>query len=285
MAEARLPERRFVEVVLLWCNSTTTPPRDALEFVLRAAAPESAEDELVKTIKSAVEDLGADPTEDARAEALEKIKDWIVVMNYDGGEERGRAARKRAREEVDDPIPSSSPYQEFKRRRTKIAGSFAFDRSLDDIDSMGSLAIAVDEFKAAFGEDCFEKFERLCPMAVGEFKEAFGEDCFEKFKRLCPRIFAPSQSQGTAFEAPRSRSKSPRDRRSRSRSCDRQRPPAVDWNAGFADGGFCPHQQWKKARSRRTDRFLHDEAMDHRENRATYMRMNAEEKLTYGPSE
>ena len=213
MAEARLPERRFVEVVLLWCNETTVPPKAALKYVLRAAAHEQAEDELVKTIKSVVEDLGPNPTEDARSEALEEIKHWIVATDYDGGKERGRAARKRAREEMYDPIPGSSAYQEFKRRRSQIAGDIAFDRSLEEIENAFSLANKRSYYQKGSAQTDLKRLNSIigAVAVVGNnFKavvdagllgksdgDGFEVGAIDELKRLCPHIIAQFQEHGT----------------------------------------------------------------------------------------
>jgi hypothetical protein len=198
MAEAPLPERRFVEVVLLWCNSVTVPPTAALEFVLRAAAQKPAEDELVKTIKSAVERLGPDPTEDARSEALEVIKEWVVAMDYDGGTEKGRAARKRAREEVRYPKDGSSAYQEFKRRRSQIAGDIA----LEEIENAFSIAQERSYYqKRSAQKDLTRLNSMIGAVAVvdagllGKFDGKVG--AIDELKRLCPHIFAHYQERGT----------------------------------------------------------------------------------------
>lgn len=207
MAEAPLPERRFVESVLLWCNETTVPPKAALKYVLRAAAQEPAEDELVKTINSAVEDPGPNPTEDARSEALEEIKEWVVATDYDGGEERGRAARKRAREAVDDPIPGSSAYREFKKRRAKIAYVDAVQRScwqlaacLEDVQDMTSIAGTLQTVKAGFGENCFDELKRLCPHIFAQYQERGTLATFEgALSRGTAPAFEPPQSHGGAL--------------------------------------------------------------------------------------
>ena len=209
MAEARLPERRFVEVVLLWCNSVTVPPRDALEFVLRAAAQEPAEDELVKTINSAVGRLGPDPTEDARSEALEVIKEWVVAMDYDGGAEKGRAARKRAREAVRYPKDGSSAYQEFKRRRSQIADDIA----LEQIENAFSIAQERSYYqKRSVQKDLTRLHSIMGAVAVlgnnvkavvdaGLIGECDGDGfdvvAIDELKRLCPHIFAQIQEHGT----------------------------------------------------------------------------------------
>ena len=215
MAEVPLPERRFVEVVLLWCNSVTVPPTAALKYVLRAAAQEPAEDELVKTIKSVVEDLGPNPTEDARSEALEEIQHWVVAMNYDGGEERGRAARKRAREEVRYPKDGSSAYQEFKRRRSQIAGDIA----LEEIENAFSIAQERSYYqKRSAQKDLTRLNSMIGAVAVvdagllGKFDgNGFDVGAIDELKRLCPHIFAQIQEHGTlaTFEGALSRGTAP----------------------------------------------------------------------------
>mmetsp|Transcript_1042 Transcript_1042/g.3442 ORF Transcript_1042/g.3442 Transcript_1042/m.3442 type:complete len:215 (-) Transcript_1042:223-867(-) len=126
MAEAPLPERRFVESVLLWCNETTVPPKAALKYVLRAAAQEPAEDELVKTINSAVEDLGPNPTEDARSEALEEIQHWVVATDGlrrrqgerpGGAEARARGGGRSHSRLVGVPGVQKTPREDRVRRR------------------------------------------------------------------------------------------------------------------------------------------------------------------------
>ena len=227
MAEAPLPEQRFVEVVLLWCNRTTTTPTAALECILCAAADEPADDALVKKIKAAVGRLGPDPTEDARSEALEEIQDWIVATDYDGGEERGRAARKRAREEVYDPIPGSSPYQEFKRRRSQIAGDIAFDRSLEEIENAFSIANKRSYYQKRSAQKDLGRLNSIMGAVavlgnnvkavvdagpLGKFDgNGFDVGAIDELKRLCPHIFAQIQEHGTlaTFEGALSRGTAP----------------------------------------------------------------------------
>ena len=153
--------------------------------------------------------LGPDPTEDARSEALEVIKEWVVAMDYDGGAEKGRAARKRAREAVRYPKDGSSAYQEFKRRRSQIADDIA----LEQIENAFSIAQERSYYqKRSVQKDLTRLHSIMGAVAVlgnnvkvvvdaGLIGECDGDGfdvvAIDELKRLCPHIFAQIQEHGT----------------------------------------------------------------------------------------
>ena len=136
-------------------------------------------------------------------------------MNYDGGEERGRAARKRAREEVRYPKDGSSAYQEFKRRRSQIAGDIA----LEEIENAFSIAQERSYYqKRSAQKDLTRLNSMIGAVAVvdagllGKFDgNGFDVGAIDELKRLCPHIFAQIQEHGTlaTFEGALSRGTAP----------------------------------------------------------------------------